>query len=154
MAFVADYTVLFERLDAEVRFASCPIQGLFAKIVGSACTRIPVSGRSEKSSRFDRLIEAGAWTDAAFALIELELPEWRIRRLVRDDGEWLCSLSRQPNFPESLDETIDASHELMPLAILLAFLEARRIKATAPGALSTVPAVSPIGETVCCDNFA
>jgi hypothetical protein len=154
MAFVADYTVLFERLDAEVRFASRPMPGLFAKIVGSACTRIPVSSRSEKSTRFERLIEAGAWTDAALVLIDLELPDWKIRRLIRDGGGWMCSLSRQPNLPESIDETVDASHELMPLAILLAFLEARRIKPTAPGALSAVPAVWPIGETVCCDNFA
>jgi hypothetical protein len=126
MAFAADYAVLSDRLDEELRLAPEPARGLFAKIIGSACARIPVLNKSGRVSRIDRLIESGAWTDAALALIELELPAWRLRRLVCDSGEWLCSLSRQPNLPIELDDTVDARHEVLPLAILRAFIDARR----------------------------
>jgi hypothetical protein len=47
-----------------------------------------------KTITLDRLIEAGAWTDAAITLIGFELPSWSVRRLACEDGEWLCSLSR------------------------------------------------------------
>jgi hypothetical protein len=73
-----------------------------------ACTRLPAG----KAARIDQLIDAGAWNDAALALIELELPAWKLRRLVYEDGEWLCSLSRQPNLPLALDDTADARHEV------------------------------------------
>jgi len=154
MAFAADSAVLFDRLDEELRVAPQPAPGLFGKIIGSACTRIPVLSRSGKTNRIDRLIEAGAWTDAALALIELELPAWKLRRLVWDDGEWFCSLSRQPYLPVMLDDTVDANHQLMPIAILQVFLQARRLIETTPQAISTVPAMTTADERfVCCDNF-
>src|ERR1700723_2224617 len=99
MAFAADSAVLFDRLDEELRAAPQPAPGLFGKIIGSACTRIPVLSRSGKTNRIDRLIEAGAWTDAALALIELELPAWKLRWLAYESDEWICSLTRQPNVP-------------------------------------------------------
>ena len=37
----------------------------------------------------------GAWTDAALALIDLELPQWQFRRIAYDEGEWSCALSRE-----------------------------------------------------------
>ena len=155
MAFAADSAVLFDRLDEELRVAPQPAPALFGKIIGSACTRVPALSRSGKTSRIDRLIEAEAWTDAALALIELELPAWKLRRLVWEDGEWFCSLSRQPNLPAMLDDTVDANHQLMPIALLQAFLQARRVNATVPQALSAVPAIETAGERfVCCDNFA
>ena len=100
------------------------------------------------------MIEARAWTDAALALIELEVPARTLRRLVCEGGEWICSLSRQPNPPAALDDTIDAVHEVMPLAILLVFLQARRAAAI-PQANSVVPTIAPAAaELICCDNFA
>jgi hypothetical protein len=155
MAFAADHAVLFDRLDEELRHAPAPAQGLFAKIVAGACTRIPVSSLSGRADRIDRLIAAGAWTDAALALIALELPAWRLRRLVYEDGEWHCALSRQPNLPAMCDDTADASHELMPLAILRAFLQARRMAETAPPAASPLPQIQTGADNfICCDNFA
>ena len=56
------------------------------------------------AARIDQLIEARAWNDAALALVELELPAWKLRRLVYEDGEWHCSLSRQPNLPVALED--------------------------------------------------
>jgi len=105
-------------------------------------------------ARLERLIAAGAWTDAALVLIELELPAWSLRRLIREDDEWFCSLSRQPNLPTTLD-TADAHHDSLPLAILLAFLQARRTAETAPAAISVTPHVQPGPHSIlCCGNFA
>jgi hypothetical protein len=155
MPFAADYVALCDRLDEELRVAPGPAPDLFSKVIGSACTRIPVLSRPGRATRIDRLIESGAWTDAALALIELELPTWELRRLNREDDEWFCSLSRQQNLPAMLDDTADANHQLMPIALLLAFLQACRITGIAPQVVSAVPALDTAEEwIICCDNFA
>ena len=155
MAFAADYMVLFDRLDEELRVAPRLDRSLFTRIIVGACRRIPVLSKSDKAARIDDLIEAGAWTDAALAVIVLELPDWQLRRLEYDGGEWFCSLSRQPNLPATLDDTADANHELMPLAILRAFFQARRMTEITPRATSSVPQASVATDSiVCCDNFA
>jgi hypothetical protein len=158
MAFAADYTVLFDRLDDELRVAPRLDRSLFTKIIVGACKRIPVVDKSEQAARIDRLIEAGAWTDAALAVIALELPDWQLRRLEYESGEWFCSLSRQPNVPATFDDTADASHELMAVAILRAFFQARRMTELAPygpRGVSPVPQIAvDTASIVCCDNFA
>ena len=73
----------------------------------------------------ERLLESGAWTDAALALIDLELPQWQLRRIAYDEGEWHCALSRQRELPEWLDLAIEARHADLALAMLSAFVEAR-----------------------------
>jgi hypothetical protein len=128
-------------------------QGLFSKIVAGACTRIPlISGETE---RIDRLIVAGAWTDAALALVALELPAWTVRRLAYEDGEWVCSLSRQPNLAESFDETVDASHASMALAILRAILHAKRMAEVEQRTTARAPQIAiGTGTAICCENFS
>ncbi|MGA8496372.1 MAG: hypothetical protein WB764_12900 [Xanthobacteraceae bacterium] len=155
MAFAADHAVLLDRLDDELLAAPEAARAVFAKIIGSACSRIPVLGKSGKAARIERLIEAGAWTDAAMAVIELEMPAWTLRRLVYENGEWFCSLSRQPNMPADLDDSADAAHQVLPLAILRSFLEARRRSEFATESASAVPQFRPAAHgIVCCDNFA
>jgi hypothetical protein len=66
------------------------------------------------------LIEAAAWADAAITLVGCELPNWKLRRLVYEDDEWLCSLSRQTNLPIFLDEPAEGSHAVLALAVLRA----------------------------------
>jgi hypothetical protein len=155
MAFAADYTVLFDRLDEELRVAPQLDRSLFIKIIVGSCRRIAVLSKSAKAARIDRLIEAGAWTDAALAVIALELPGWQLRRLEYDGSQWFCALSRGLNLPAMLDDTADANHELMPIAILRAFFQARRMTEIAPRATSLVPQVSDATDSlVCCDNFA
>jgi hypothetical protein len=155
MAFAADYMVLFDRLDEDLRVAPLLDRSLFTKIIVGACRRIPVLSKSAKVAQIDRLIEAGAWTDAALAVVALELPDWQLRRLEYDGGQWFCALSRGPNLPAMLDDTADANHELMPLAILRAFFQARRMIEIAPRATSPLPQVSAVADSfVCCDNFA
>jgi hypothetical protein len=111
---------------------------------------------ARKSTKVGRLVEAGAWCDAALALIEIELPAWSVRRIVHEDGEWFCSLTRQPNLPVPLDDTADASHGILPLAILGAFLEAhRKMRAVRDANAPTVRQVrASSGTAICCDNFA
>lgn len=155
MASVADYAVVMDRLDDELHNARGLQRDLLYKVVASACIRLPLLDKLGRAGQVSRLVEAGAWTDAALALIALELPGWKVRRLVCENGEWLCSLSRQPDLPIGLDDTADAAHEALPLAIMLAFVEARR-RTIAP--LQFVPAIPQAGQTpglaLCCDNFA
>jgi hypothetical protein len=155
MAFAADYVVLLDRLDDELRAAPEAAREIFAKIIGSACSRIPVLSKSGKTARIERLIESGAWTDAAIALIESEVPGWKLRRLVYENGEWFCSLSRQPNLPVDLDDSADAVHQILPLAILRAFIEIRRQGKVITDVAPRIPQLQPAtGGMVCCDNFA
>jgi hypothetical protein len=88
-------------------------------------------------------------------LVELELPQWKLRRIVHDNGEWHCSLSRQPQLPFGLDDIAKASHEILALAILMTLLEARRAAAVNTAGRAAVPQVrsEPI-PALCCDNFA
>ncbi len=143
------------RLTEELRLASAPTSDLVAHVIANACTRIPVLSKAGKAPRIDQLIAVGAWSDAALALIELELPAWKLRRLVYEDGEWLCSLSREPKIPLALDDTADASHEVLPLALLSAFVEARSQRSdereTSSPRVSRVLPTST--NTICCDNF-
>jgi hypothetical protein len=156
MAFAADYDVLHDRLEDELRFAPRPTPGLFAKIIGGACSRIAHVSNSENATQIERLIQSNAWTDAALALIDLELPAWTLRRLVCEGDEWICSLSRKPNLPVSLDDTlVEATHKSMPLAVVLAFLQARRSSQPAWTVVSAIRGLhSATDALVCCDNFA
>jgi hypothetical protein len=155
MAFAADHEVLIDRLDEELRAAPRPASDIFSKIIASVCSCIPILSKAGKATRIEQLIETGAWTDAALVLIELELPAWKLRRLVCENDRWFCSLSRQPNLPATLDDSVDAVHDVMPLAIMRAFVEARRRTATTPEAVSMAPQVRPtVDGIICCDNFA
>jgi hypothetical protein len=129
---------------------------LMAELIGGICRRFPSVGQTEKTARIERLIHAGAWTDAALALIDLELPQWQVRRLAYDEGEWYCALSRERELPDWLDQSIESHHPDLSLAVLSAFVDAQR--ASAPQSRTSVPAVprdiNPIYDPVCCDNFA
>ncbi len=129
---------------------------LMSDVIGEACWRFPPIRRTEKAARIERLIHSGAWTDAALALIELELPLWQIRRIVYDGGEWHCALSRQRELPDWIDQSIEAHHANLPLAILMTFVDAQR--ASRPSVRTSVPTVpctaSSLDEPVCSDNFA
>jgi hypothetical protein len=129
---------------------------LMAETIDTAYRRFPSSGRSEEIARIEQLIRSEAWTDAALALIDLELPLWQLRRIAYDGGEWYCALSRQRELPDWLDQSIETRHADLALAILSAFVEARRI--SAPSGRPSVPVVTRTAtrlyEPVCSDNFA
>jgi hypothetical protein len=128
---------------------------LMAETIDTVCRRFPSSGQSERTARIEQLIRSEAWTDAALTLIDLELPLWQVRRLAYDEGEWHCALSRQRELPDWLDQSIEARHADLSLAILSAFVEVQRVNA--PSSRPSVPVVkgnlNPLYESVCCDNF-
>jgi hypothetical protein len=127
-----------------------------SEIIHATCRRFPSMDRNFKNARIERLMQSQAWTDAALALIDLELPQWQVRRLAYDDGEWYCALSRQRELPDWLDQSIETRHADLALAILSAFVEAQRISSTS--SRTSVPAVpqhaNPSYEPVCSDSFA
>jgi hypothetical protein len=140
------------RLEEQLRCAQAITPRLLSDVIAQACTRL--SARSPTArAKVSRLIESGAWTDATLALIECE--QWKLRRVIYEDGEWLCSLSKQPRLPFCVDDVAEASHEILPLAILIALLEARRSAAMGATDMATVPQARPApGYAMCCDNLA
>ena len=142
-------------LDDRLRDAHAVTSELIAEVIGETCRRFPSVGQTEKTAKIERLIGSGAWTDAALALIDLELPQWQVRRIAYDEGEWYCALSRERELPDWLDRSIESRHADLALAILSAFVDAQLI--SAPSSKTSVPAVArdanPYYEPVCCDNF-
>jgi hypothetical protein len=78
-----------------------------------------------------------------------------VRRLAYDDGEWYCALSRERELPDWLDQSIEARHADLALAILCAFVEARRV--SAPESRTSVPdarvTTRDFYETLPIDNY-
>jgi hypothetical protein len=135
---------------------ACCVTVEFLADIAAACRRFPSYTHGAKTARIEQLIQSHAWIDAALALIDLELPQWRIRRIAYDEGEWYCALSRQRELPDWLDQSVEARHADLALAMLSAFVEARRI--STPSSRTSVPPVpqeaTPAYEAACSDNFA
>jgi hypothetical protein len=125
-----------------------------ADVMARACPRFQAQQGTAKAKMVG-LIDGGAFTDAALALLELELPHWKLRRLIREDDEWHCSLSKQLGLPAEFDDMAEGNHESLPLAVLDAFVEARRRPLTASESRSrSVPLVHSVeGYAICADNF-
>ncbi len=125
---------------------------LFSEVIAAACRRL----RAAAATRIEELIAAQAWTDAALALIDLALPQWQLRRIAYDGGEWHCALSRERELPDWLDQSIEASHPDLALAILSALVEAKDMTASAgrPSVPSVPQTPSRYFVPLCCDNFA
>lgn len=147
-----------ERLQQQIQQAVAVTPALMADVIAEGCVRLALLKSSDGARRIDRLVALGAWTDAALAIAELELPQAKIRRLVYEDGEWFCSLSREPRLPDWLDDSVEARHDVLALAILLALVDALRSNvASKAKAARTVPqhrlTQGDIVGTVSCDNF-
>jgi len=143
-------------LNERLRDARAVTAELMSEVIGETCRRFPSMGQTDKKARLERLIQSGAWTDAALALIDLELPQWQVRRIAYDEGEWHCALSRERELPDWLDSSIEACHADLTLAILSAFVDAQHVPA--PSSRTSVPTVprdaNAFYEPACCDNFA
>jgi hypothetical protein len=141
-------------LEAQLRRAQALTPELMSDVIVQACVRF-VACETAAKARIDGLIKSGAWTDAALALVEFELPQWKLRRIAYEDDEWHCCLSRQPQLPLGLDDVAEARHEILPLALLISLVQARRAVAERPTGVTAVPQVGVVsGYAVCCDNFA
>jgi hypothetical protein len=121
----------------------------------NACRRFPSIGQSARVARIEQLLGAGAFTEAALALIDLELPRWRLRRIAYDGGEWYCALSRERELPDWLDQSVEARHHDLALSILAALVEVQTV--TAPQSRPSVPAsrreTNVLLAAIGCDNF-
>ena len=143
-----------DRLDEALRQAPALWADLFWDVT-EHCTRLSSLRQSGKATALDDMIGAGAYTDAAITMIALEQPNWNVRSMVYENGEWLCSLSKHPRLPVVLDDPVEGSHPVLALAILRAFIAARRRDPIVPQSIVSVPQVSPRAAFVfCCDNFA
>ena len=153
-------TVAFRHYDPpslgnRLRKAQGMTRPLMLEIIDKACRRYPSLGQSERTARVMQLIDAEAWTDAALALMELELPLWHIRRIAYDEGEWHCALSRERELPDWLDAAVEGCHGDLAVAMLSAFAEvqARTVEASRPSVPNVRPALDPLVEPASCDNF-
>ena len=149
-SFELDRKHRLEKLQAHVRRLRAVTPELLTEVMAEACIRFAAYGNATKAL-FNQLVAHGAWTDAVLLLLQFELPQWKVKRILYDDGEWHCLLSKQPQFPLGFDEGAEARHEILQLAMLIAFIKARSAAATAA---TSVPQVSVAPScTVCCDNF-
>ena len=123
--------------------ATRPSLRLFADILDGS-PRLVVLKKMGKTRHLDKLLAAEAWGEAAMAMVGLEAPNWNLQRLCRDDGDWVCTLTRFTELPEWLDDPAEGRHPVLALAILAALLEirTRETEATSePAGFSARPAL-------------
>jgi hypothetical protein len=146
-----EFAELLEHIH-EARMANAP---LLRDVIDAACRRFPSIGQIAKTERIECLLDAGALAETALALIDLELPQWQVRRIAYDGGEWYCALSRERELPDWLDQAIEGRHEDLALAILAAFVEVQSL-----AAIESEPSVPASGRSnslyipLFCDDIA
>lgn len=153
MLFRPDRSERLAKIADQVRSADHASVDLVSMIAAEVPRHV-ANGSMPLSAHLQELIAAGAWTEVALALITSELPQWKLRRLAYDEGEWHCTLSPQREFPEWLDDGIETRHENLSLALFKGLVEAARqqpVETSAP----TVPRIRiKQQDAICCDNFA
>jgi hypothetical protein len=144
-----------DRLESRLLVAVIVTPELMSEVVAQAGPRFSALAASAAGARVRHLAAAGAFTDAALALLALELPQWTLRRLLYEDGEWLCTLGRHPALPHWLDETVEAHHAALPLALLHALVRARAVSITTaqPMPRKVPPYRSSARLAPFCDDF-
>jgi hypothetical protein len=143
------------RLEAQLGRAQAVTPALMAGMLALAEARRSAPASRDRGDRIGDLIRAEAWMDAALALLEFGLPQWKLSCVTYEDGEWFCSLAKKLPVPTWLDDVVTASHPVLPLVILTAFVEACAVTPYSIEAARTVPAVKPsVRETFCCENFS
>jgi hypothetical protein len=144
------------KLAEQVNAADEATPELFSEIVVATARRLWTPGEAANAVQLHDLIEAGALTQAALRLIELELPLWKLRRIAYDEGEWHCAMSRQRELPEWLDQAVEARHASLTLAILGAYIETvGQIELSREPSRPSVPQTrAEQYEPLYCENFA
>ncbi|MCP3411032.1 hypothetical protein [Bradyrhizobium sp. CCGB01] len=143
-------------LNQRLRAAPVMTRSLMLDVIDHTCRRFPSLGQSERTARVMRFVDAEAWTDAALALMELELPLWQVRRIAYDEGEWHCALSRERELPDWLDAAVEARHADLALALLSAFIEVKAlaVEVSRPSVPTVRPTLDALYEPVACENFS
>jgi hypothetical protein len=156
MSFDVGQADVFDRMPRMLRHASTPSEALICEIATACCTRLPVLAGAGKTGRIAEFVKAGAWLDATLAIIECELAQWSLRRLLYADGDWHCSLSRHQDLPIAFDDAADGHHAVLPRAVLMAFVEGCRRRGRDTTAVVSTSNRRPqeLDSVMCCDNFA
>ena len=146
-----DFRPASETLDRNVTASAA----MFSDVLRAARQDAPMRHVLEVA-RIKHLITCCAWTDAALALLALELPQWQLRRLAYDQGEWHCALSENREMPDWLDAAVETHHPDMALAILGALLQARRERVASGRSEIEMgpPAPDALWQPALTDNFA
>ena len=127
-----------------------------------AAVRCATPDRAARLKQIDALIAAHAWTDAALAIAALDHAQ-AVRRIVRDDTEWYCTIGSQWPVPEWLDHGAWHGHPALPLAILGAVVDAvSQTESAAPAETSWAETGRDVprrdhGDVVAsfgCDNYS
>jgi hypothetical protein len=144
------------KLAEQVSAADEATSELFSEIVVATARRLWAPSEAANAVQLHDLVEAGALTQAALRLIELELPLWQLRRIAYDEGEWHCAMSRQRELPEWLDQAVETRHASLTLAILSAYLATvGQIEPSREPSRPSVPQASAEQyEPLTCENFA
>jgi hypothetical protein len=154
MASAEEYALILDELEKEAQTARELGPEFFCKVLNRACTRLPLLNKLGRAARLECFTKSGAWIDAVLTLIELELPAWKICRLLYEDGDWTCSISRYPSLALVVGDVAEGAHESLPLAMVRAFLNARLSSLSLPKPTTNVPETREVwGPVLCCDNF-
>ena len=113
-----------EALRARIRNAAAVTPAFMSGVVASACACLVEPDNGQMPERIRLYVRSEAWVDAVLALGALSLPHWRICGITNDDGAWRCEVAKKWPAPVWLDCTVAATHEVLPLAVLLAFMAA------------------------------
>jgi hypothetical protein len=104
MRFASSQHEQISGLEAELGRARAVTSALMAGMLALAETRRSPLGSRDRADRIRHLIRAEAWTDAALAILELGLPQWKLRCITYEDSEWFCSLGKRLPLPTWLDD--------------------------------------------------
>ena len=147
---------LLDGLAARIGRADAVTAHLMLDVTAQACLRFAMPDHAHDAIRIRHFIRDGAWTDAVLALIELELPRWSVRSIIREGAEWICVLSNAWPVADWLDDNVEGRNEELPLAMLAAFVEALRFNLSCKDATSGEGPNAGLAQqqrAVCCDNF-
>jgi hypothetical protein len=148
-------TQVISRLADRLRDADTVTAELFWQVMHEACSRLAGVRRTKDFGRLERLIQCGAWTDAALALLTLEIPQWQVRQLTCEAGQWHCTVSRQGELPDWLDRSVAACHRDLCVAIMIALVEVKRDcpSLAESGVGDVLRTDRSLDLPLCCDNF-
>lgn len=151
---IGGMTPAIRRLAGRLRDADTVTAELFSEVIRDACWRLPLVRHAKGFRLLERPIESGAWIDATLALLALEMPQWQVRHVTYDAGQWHCALSLQRDLPDWLDCSITTCHPDLCLAMLTALVDTKRDRlSVAEGSVVNSPRNS-LDLSFCCDNFA
>jgi hypothetical protein len=85
-SFALDREHRLDKLRALVRRSPAITPELLTEVMLEACIRFAAYGNATKAL-FNQLVAHGAWADAVLLLLQFELSQWKVKRILYDDGE-------------------------------------------------------------------